>query len=214
MSYSADTFVADEQPTTAKWNKLWNNDASFNDGTGIADDAILARHINWDSTGANAGIWWEELGRTTLGSAGDTITVSSLPNRKYLRILLSYGASGNTDANLRFNGDTGNNYASRYTIDDTGGSATSTNVIVFRPGLITTGGYALVVADILNIASTAKFVAFMGSGGSTSAGTAPTKIEGAGKWSNTTDAISSITAFNNNTGDFAIGSELVVLGHN
>lgn len=45
MSYSADTFVADEQPTTAKWNKLWSNDASFNDGTGIADDAILGRHI-------------------------------------------------------------------------------------------------------------------------------------------------------------------------
>lgn len=45
MAYSADTFVADEQPTTAKWNKLWTNDASFNDGSGIADDAILYRHI-------------------------------------------------------------------------------------------------------------------------------------------------------------------------
>ena len=46
MAYSADTFVADEQPTTAKWNKLWSNDASFNDGTGIADNAILARHLS------------------------------------------------------------------------------------------------------------------------------------------------------------------------
>jgi hypothetical protein len=45
MAYSADTFVADEQPTTAKWNKLWSNDASFNDGTGIGDNAILNRHI-------------------------------------------------------------------------------------------------------------------------------------------------------------------------
>ena len=44
MAYSADTFVADEQPTTAKWNKLWTNDASFNDGTGILADAILATH--------------------------------------------------------------------------------------------------------------------------------------------------------------------------
>lgn len=35
MAYSADTFVADEQPTTAKWNKLWNNDAAFNDGSGF-----------------------------------------------------------------------------------------------------------------------------------------------------------------------------------
>jgi len=46
MAYSADSFVADEQPTTAKWNKLWSNDASFNDGSGIADDAILARHVS------------------------------------------------------------------------------------------------------------------------------------------------------------------------
>lgn len=37
MAYSADSFVADEQPTTAKWNKLWTNDAAFNDGSGIAD---------------------------------------------------------------------------------------------------------------------------------------------------------------------------------
>lgn len=45
MAYSADSFVADEQPTTAKWNKLWTNDASFNDGTGIGDNTILERHI-------------------------------------------------------------------------------------------------------------------------------------------------------------------------
>lgn len=36
MAYSAQTFVADEQPTTAKWNILWSNDASFNDGSGFA----------------------------------------------------------------------------------------------------------------------------------------------------------------------------------
>lgn len=36
MAYSADSFSAGEQPTLAKWNKLWANDASFNDGTGIA----------------------------------------------------------------------------------------------------------------------------------------------------------------------------------
>jgi hypothetical protein len=46
MAYSADTFVADEQPTTAKWNKLWSNDASFNDGTGIATGAITSAKIS------------------------------------------------------------------------------------------------------------------------------------------------------------------------
>lgn len=46
MAYSADSFVADEQPTTAKWNKLWSNDASFNDGTGIATGAITSAKIS------------------------------------------------------------------------------------------------------------------------------------------------------------------------
>lgn len=46
MAYSADSFVADEVPTTAKWNKLWNNDASFNDGTGIATGAITSSKIS------------------------------------------------------------------------------------------------------------------------------------------------------------------------
>ena len=40
MAYVADTFVAGEQPTTSKWNELWGNDASFNDGTGIGAGAI------------------------------------------------------------------------------------------------------------------------------------------------------------------------------
>jgi hypothetical protein len=43
--YSADSFTALEIPTLAKMNKLWSNDASFNNGTGIADNAILTRHL-------------------------------------------------------------------------------------------------------------------------------------------------------------------------
>lgn len=59
MSYTPQTFVADEQPTTAKWNLLWSNDASFNDGTGIGDNAILERHLNFDvTTDANG---WDVL---------------------------------------------------------------------------------------------------------------------------------------------------------
>lgn len=46
MAYSADTFVADEQPTTAKWNKLWSNDAAFNDGSGFANGALGSVHAS------------------------------------------------------------------------------------------------------------------------------------------------------------------------
>ena len=74
MSYSADTFVADEQPTTAKWNKLWSNDASFNDGTGIADDALLARHFATGAVDAPARsqvVKSGSIAAATLGTTGN-----------------------------------------------------------------------------------------------------------------------------------------------
>lgn len=45
MAYQAWSVVFGEQPTAAKWNILGTNDASFHDGTGIDDDAILTRHV-------------------------------------------------------------------------------------------------------------------------------------------------------------------------
>lgn len=47
MPYTAQTFTAFEVPTTAKWNLLWANDAAFNDGSGIANAAILAKHVGF-----------------------------------------------------------------------------------------------------------------------------------------------------------------------
>lgn len=47
--YTAITFVANEQPTTAKWNLIGSNDASFNNGNGFEDGIIVNRHL---ATGA------------------------------------------------------------------------------------------------------------------------------------------------------------------
>ena len=47
--YTAITFVANEQPTTAKWNLIGSNDASFNNGNGFEDDIIINRHIADDA---------------------------------------------------------------------------------------------------------------------------------------------------------------------
>jgi hypothetical protein len=40
MAYASWSVVFSEQPSAAKWNILGTNDASFNDGTGIATGAI------------------------------------------------------------------------------------------------------------------------------------------------------------------------------
>lgn len=46
--------VAGEQPTTAKWNILGNNDSSFNSGVGFNDAIIATRHMALSkSTDAN-----------------------------------------------------------------------------------------------------------------------------------------------------------------
>ena len=38
----------------------------------------------WLGAAAAAGLHWQELGRTTLGSAGDSIDTTSLANKPYL----------------------------------------------------------------------------------------------------------------------------------
>lgn len=40
MAYTSWSVTFGEQPSAAKWNILGTNDASFNDGTGIADGAV------------------------------------------------------------------------------------------------------------------------------------------------------------------------------
>jgi hypothetical protein len=44
------------------------------------------------------------------------------------------------------------------------------------------------------------------------AGTAPNRRESVGKWANTSNAVSAVTSVNNQSGDYASGSEVVVLG--
>lgn len=184
----------------------------------IAADTITGADINWSGTGADSGIWWEELGRTTLGVAGDTITVSNLPARKYLKIITAFTATGGTAAaTIKFNNDGAANYAHRFS---DGGAADTLQVsqtaLIFRAASAPTGGNQYVEAEFSNIATVEKNGKFTGAGtvAAIGAGTAPARVEGALKWANTADQISRIDVVNIGTGDFAIGSECVALGHN
>jgi hypothetical protein len=50
--YYAWAVTAGEQPTTAYWNILGTNDASFNSGAGFNDGLIVYRHVGKDSSWA------------------------------------------------------------------------------------------------------------------------------------------------------------------
>lgn len=57
MAYQSWSVVFGEQPSAAKWNILGTNDASFNDGTGIADGVIKPEHLKNGSSTLNTWVW-------------------------------------------------------------------------------------------------------------------------------------------------------------
>lgn len=202
MAYQVWDVVAFEQPTSSKWNILGDNDAFFNDQIGA----------NF-SAGTTSTVWLEEIGRQTLGSAGDTVTVSALPARKHLVVFATFIDTGGTiNVSARFNSDTGSNYSAR---GSTGGAADVTASSATSIGLSETGAFPhFVIMEIMNISAEEKvFYARVTTPGTAGAGNLPGRVEASGKWVNTSSQISSISLFNAGTGDFAIGSSAVVLGH-
>lgn len=202
-------FIPYDPLSAGQLNDIVENVESLADGTGFNDDAVPAQAVNFGGYGT--GIWWEEIGRTTLTVAGDTISVTGLPSRKYLHLQVEVIGSGLTDLRLRFNNDTGNNYAYRYIFNGASGSAINANGIDLDGA---GGGFFLGTYDVINVDTQRKMVSGVSSEDvSAGAGTAPTHLIIQGKWANTADLISRIDIVNVQTGDFAIGSQLVVLGH-
>jgi len=72
--YNAWAVTAGEQPTTAYWNILGANDASFNSGNGFNDGIILSRHL------AN----------------GSVLTPAMAPTYKYVHGTISNGTGSRT----------------------------------------------------------------------------------------------------------------------
>ena len=156
---------------------------------------------------------WVEVGRTTLGSSGDTIDVTSLPDKRYYMVLHNSISTGNVTSSVRLNGDSGNNYAWRY--NDNGGSdgtITSNNAMNAGDRNPPTGGDAWAVSYLANKSGKEKLMYSYGlQRNSAGAGSAPTRGETASKWIGT-NAIDQITSVNQESGDWASGSEMVVLG--
>ncbi len=75
--YTADSFTANEQPTTAKFNELWTNDASFNTANGLNDAVIVNRHI---AAGAVTGSQLANSTVTATQIANNTITAGQIAN--------------------------------------------------------------------------------------------------------------------------------------
>ncbi len=184
------------------------------DTQAIENDAVTASKVDWAATGANGGIWWEEVGRTTLTVAADNVTVSSLPARRYYKVVANCTpVGGTTNHLLRFNGDSGTNYSER-SIED-GASLSNVSVSSITLAGNTNATPAFLEVEVFNVSNQEKRILFQGSRYTTGAATAPSGSRiGWGKWANTAASINSISINNTGTGDYDVGSEMVVLGHN
>ena len=159
---------------------------------------------------------WEEIGRTRLAVAGDTISVQNLPNKRYLKVEISVeDTGGSIICNMRFNNDTGNNYATRRSANGAA-DATSTGDSSINVGRAVSATPQFVLAYIENRASIEKMVQCFGAArGTAGAGNAPDRNDTLGKWANTSATINRIDVVNSTgSGDYAIGSQVTVYGHN
>lgn len=151
-----------------------------------------------------------EIGRAILTVAGNTLTVSGLPPRKYLKILWLGIPNGAIRGCLRLNNDSANNYAARLSVN---GGADSADVGVARIAIEQiTATIRRTEYDLYNIASQEKMLNFVTSDNA-SAGSAatPGRIEGSAKYVGSA-VVTRVDMINDQAGTFNVGSELVVLG--
>ena len=157
---------------------------------------------------------WKEIGRTTLGAAADIIDVGSLTDKRYYMVLGDIKPDGgNIDFFYNLNGDTGGNFASRRSEDGGTDSTVTSNAngIIWGNSNIANPNFSvgyfsnLSTKEKLNISHTVHQ-------NTAGAGTAPLRVESVGKWSNTADAISTISMKDAGSDQYGSGSEVVVLG--
>lgn len=86
MAYASWSVSFGEQPSASKWNILGTNDASFNDGTGIASGVITANKLASAISSSNQ---VTTSGTTTSTSYTSTLTGSSAPTTS-----VTVGANG------------------------------------------------------------------------------------------------------------------------
>jgi len=177
---------------------------------------ITSIQIKNDASGSfAAGSYITVLGAKE-SSQSQEITVDSLAAKKHLMVQAKLIPTSALDGALRFNGDSGSNYATRDSRNGANNADASTTGFNLTAGHSPSQPY-FVTYYIINEAGKEKLavgeiVYAEGAG----AGTAPRRMESTGKWANTSNAISSITfrgiGYPVSTDGYAEGSEVTVYG--
>ena len=155
---------------------------------------------------------WVELGRSVLGVDGDEVEVT-VPNKRYLMVLIRYIAIGEVRNSVAFNDVRGTFYTRRYTFNG-GAEQTllSTDSILDGSTPITnTQGFIVMWID--NNPNGEKLVqGYEVERNTLGSGFAPNRLEFTGKFTQTTP-ITKVEHINDGgTGDLGAGTEIIVLG--
>jgi hypothetical protein len=154
---------------------------------------------------------WVELGRTTLGGTSNGISVASLPDKRYYKVLWNLITTTSTNSDWRLNNDSGANYAIRESVNGVADGAYGSLTEI--PSLSTVSYSQFGMTYISNLPSKEKLSIQHVVGQNTAgAGNAPTRMEEVGKWANTSDSINRFDMNDSGTGNYDTGSEVVVLG--
>lgn len=203
-------------PITSEWgDNIIENIEALQDWSAYDAGTFPASLIDANAIGHG----YVELKQTTLGVAGDTISITSIPNYKYIKVeFVAIATGGTLDTIWRMNNDSGNNYSFSVLNNNSGtpafSDATSQNSIAGEPSTVPNGSLIKGTMEIINIATQRKLVTIVGTYNNGSTATRPSPFYSAGVWNNASDAINRIDYLNTGTGDFAISSEVLVSGHN
>ena len=158
---------------------------------------------------------WVELGRTTLGSTGDDITVSSLSDKRYYMVLASLPDTGQANQKIRLgysSVDSGSNYSWRASTNG-GGDSTSTSDDHMNLTVDAIYDTKFSIGYLSNLSSKEKLTQWWTNERTgVGAGSPPVRKELVGKWTNTSNPLDVVNFFNSASGSFVTGAEVVVLG--
>lgn len=163
---------------------------------------------------------WEEIGRATLNTTATTISIPTITAKKYLKFVTQGSATGGTfSLGLRFNNDSGSNYASLVAYNNGGianYTALSSQTALQISTSFVSGGAFIIEGTLSNIQTLNKISSCLSPGevGATNAANSPALEMYSGKWANSSTQITRVDVVKvAGTGSLAAGSELIILGH-
>ena len=213
----------DREEMVGKWTNTSSQITSvqsYNAETGDFDTGSEIVVLGYDNDEADTGSnFWQELASVTLGSSNAEISSGTITAKKYLWVQIDQKGVSNNVGNIsvRFNNDTGTNYASRYSVNggsDNSSQTSKTSIYMHDDAGDDTKG-SLHNIFIINKADKEKLIISETiQNTATGAGTAPARSEEVGKWANTSNQITEIDIFGLNGGSFDTGSSIKVWGAN